>query len=307
MAGRLLRAMMIGCLLLAGCTPSPDVPLAQRSIRVLATTTMIADAVRQIGGDAVTVDTLMGPGIDPHRYVPSAGDIDRIDRADIVFHNGLHLEGKMADVLASSATRPAIAVSRAIPPERLLQGDEGEPDPHFWFDIELWKIAVETVRDELARLDPARANLFRSQADRYRAELDQHAGELKQIAEKLPRERRVIVTAHDAFGYLGRLYGFEVHGLQGISTAGDTSSQDVSRLATLIGDKKVPVIFGETSVPDRGIRAVQEAVRKKHGFEPRLSAEQLFSDALGEPTGPGGTYLGMLRHNITTLVAELSR
>lgn len=298
-------------LFLAGCChESSSASVVGRPIRVLATTTMIADAVRNVGGGEVTVDTLMGPGIDPHRFTPSAGDIQRLHQADIILYNGLHLEGKMADVFEEmSKQRKTLAVAGRIPKDKLRLAEEGsdEPDPHVWFDVSLWMHAVEAIRDSLCELDPGRADTFKANAEKYLAELKTLDAEVRSIAEKLPTKQRVLVTSHDAFGYFGRAYGFEVHGLQGVSTASDTGSKDVTNLAALIGVKEVPVIFGESSVPDKGIKAVQEAVRKGFGRTVQLSAKQLYSDALGELDGPAGTYSGMVRFNVNTIVEALQR
>jgi manganese/zinc/iron transport system substrate-binding protein len=290
---------------IAGCAaPSGSGP------QVVATTGMIGDAVRVIGGPHVTVHTLMGPGVDPHQYKATAGDLQRMQSAKLVLYNGLHLEGKMADVFEQMGQRTrTVAVTHRMDPHRDLrpaaEGYEGTHDPHVWFDVSLWMKAVEAVRDALAEMDPVHAADFRANADVYLKELAALHAEVKAKAAAIPAERRVLITAHDAFFYFGRAYGFEVHGLQGISTASEPSTRDVQELAKLIGTQKVPAIFGETSVPDRNIQAVVDAVRMGYGFEVRFVKDKLFSDALGDAGTPAGTYVGMVRHNVDTIVGAL--
>ncbi len=279
---------------------------SDRPIRVVATTGMVGDLVRNIGGERVSVETLMGPGVDPHLYKASAGDVIRLQEADIIFYNGLHLEAAMGDVLERMQGRVrAVAVTAGIPREALLPSEEYENlyDPHVWFDVTLWKQAAEYVRDALIDLDPSGAPIYRANADAYLRQLDElHAYALEQSAT-IPAERRVLITAHDAFRYFGRAYGFEVRGLQGISTATEAGAADVQSLAEFIVARRIPAIFVETSVPQRAIEAVQAAVRAR-GFEVTIGGE-LFSDALGSPDAPEGTYIGMVRHNVDTIVNAL--
>jgi manganese/zinc/iron transport system substrate-binding protein len=315
----LSRLLIVGValagLLVAGCQKIEDGPLkgpdlSNRKARVVATTGMIADAVKRVGGDRVEVDTLMGPGVDPHRYIPRADDLTRLQKADVIFYNGLHLEGKMTDVFEEMRHRVrTVAVAEAIDKKELRQaeeGVEGEHDPHVWFDVRLWMRCVESVRDALAEVDPAHATTYRDNAAGYLKELEALHEEVLAKAKRVADGRRVLITAHDAFGYFGRAYGFEVKGLQGVSTASDTSSNDVRELAEFIGHRKIPAIFGETSVPDRGIKAVQESVRSKYKFDVRLAEAALYSDALGEPGSGGETYVGMVRHNIDAIVGALA-
>lgn len=277
---------------------------------VVATTGMIGDAARIIGGPHVDVHTMMGPGIDPHQYKATSGDLRRMQAAKLVLYNGLHLEGKMTDVFASMAKRTkTVAVTHSLDEKTELrtaaEGYEGTHDPHVWFDVSLWMKCVAAVRDALCDLDPPHAAEFRANADAYLKELAALHDEVKAKAASIPKERRVLVTAHDAFYYFGRAYGFEVRGLQGISTASEPSTRDVQDLATLIGERKLPAIFGETSVPDRNIQAVRDAVTKGYGFEVKFVGERLYSDALGDANTPAGTYAGMVRHNIDAMAEAL--
>lgn len=294
---------------LAACRPvaGQTGDIATRQVRVVATTTIVADAVREVGGDRVEIVTLMGPGIDPHLYKASEGDVLRLASADIIFYNGLHLEGKMSHVLARVSERvPTVAIAERIDPSLLRRPPEfeGAYDPHVWFDVRLWMIAVEAVRDGLITVDPTHAAVYQANAERYLAELDELDRWVRQEIAKIPPERRVLITAHDAFGYFARAYGFEVYGLQGVSTAAEAGVADVQALADLIVERRIPAIFVETSVPPRFIEAVQEAVRAR-GFAVRIGG-QLYSDALGDPGTPAGTYVGMVRSNVETIVQALA-
>lgn len=304
-----LVPLLLTAALLAGCSPAasagPD-DLAGRPIRAVATTGMIADAVAAVGGDRLTVEGLMGPGVDPHLYRASEGDVRRLAEADVVFYNGLHLEAAMAQVLEQMQGRIlTVAVAEAVPESDRLAPPEfaGAYDPHVWFDVNLWSLAVERIRAALAELDPAHAEVYRANAAAYQAELEALDAYVREQAARVPPERRVLVTAHDAFNYFGRAYGFEVRGLQGISTAAEASTADVQALAEFIVARGIPALFVESSVPPRTIEAVQAAAQAR-GLEVRIGG-QLFSDALGSPDTPAATYPGMVRHNIDTIVAAL--
>jgi manganese/zinc/iron transport system substrate-binding protein len=279
----------------------------QERINIVATTGMITDITEIVGGDRVSVSGLMGPGVDPHLYKASAGDVSLLSGADLIFYNGLHLEGKMSEVFEQMKKRgiTTIAVTDGIdrsllntPPEF-----EGHYDPHVWFDVTMWMSAVETVRDSLIEKDPAGADYYRSNAESYLKQLSELNEYVKKRAGELPEDKRVLITAHDAFNYFGRAYGFTVKGLQGISTQSEAGTQDVQNLAAFIVEKNIPAIFVESSVPPKYIEAVQAAVKAK-GFDVSLGGE-LFSDAMGNPGTPEGSYIGMVRHNIDTIVNAL--
>jgi manganese/zinc/iron transport system substrate-binding protein len=274
-------------------------------LRVVATTGIVADLVERVGGDRVEVEALMGPGVDPHLYQASEGDVRRLADADLVVYNGLHLEAKLADVLERIEGR-TLAAAEGIDPELLRAPPEfaGQYDPHVWFDVELWSTAVETVRDGLTAVDPEGAATYREHAAAYLEELHELHAWIGQQVERVPADRRILITAHDAFGYFGAAYGFEVRGLQGISTVSEAGAGDVQRLAALIAEREIPTIFVETSVSPRAITAVQEAVRAR-GFEVQVG-EELYSDALGDPGTPEGTYVGMVRHNVEAIVSGLT-
>jgi manganese/zinc/iron transport system substrate-binding protein len=275
-------------------------------IAVVATIGMVADAVERVGGERVSVDGLMGPGIDPHLYKASEGDLRRLERADLILYAGLHLEAKMADVLERIADQRATqAVTETIPRSQLLSPAQfqGQYDPHVWFDVRLWMRTVERIRDTLTELDPGSGELYRANAAAYLAELEELDRYVREQVARVPQERRVVITAHDAFGYFGEAYGFEVRGLQGISTASEAGAGDVQALAEFIVERRIPAIFVESSVSPRTISAVREAVRSR-GFEVEVGGS-LFSDAMGDEGTPEGTYIGMVKHNVDTIVAGL--
>lgn len=289
------------------CAP-PEPAASQGRLNVVTTVGMIRDVVQNVGGEYVHATGLMGPGVDPHLYKASEGDVRRLFRADVVFYGGLHLEAKMGEVLEEMGGRTrVVAVTDGIPRDRLLAPPEfqGSHDPHVWFDVSMWEMTVDTIASTLAAADPANAAAYRRNAAAYHARLDSLDAYVRAQAERVPRQQRVLVTAHDAFNYFGRAYGFEVRGLQGISTASEAGTGDVQALAEFIARRKIPAVFVESSIPRRTIEAVQEAVRDR-GWDVRIGGS-LYSDAMGNPGTPQGTYDGMVRHNIDTLVGALLR
>jgi manganese/zinc/iron transport system substrate-binding protein len=301
----LVLFLALGSLSLIGCGPSR--PPAD----VLATTSIIGDAAERIAGGTVRVEVLMGPGTDPHRYQPSAGDLGRLSSSRLVLFNGLHLEGKMTEHLEHAPGGRAVAVTRDLPEDKLLRAevDGGEHDPHVWFDVARWKTCVGTIRDAMIEKFPEHAATFRANAEAYLKELDDLDREVREKANTLTKEQRVMVTSHDAFRYFADAYKFEVKGLQGVSTGAESGTADVSTLAKYIADHKVTAIFTETSVPERGLQQVLDAVKQQHKWDVKLVGddEALFSDSLGEPGSPGGTYAGTVRHNIDVIVKHLKK
>ena len=306
----LLLAVLLSAGVVSSCgqTRGNDAVFPGR-LGVVTTTGMLADLAAQIGGEHVSVTGLMGPGVDPHLYKASAGDVNRLAGADVILYNGVHLEGKMADVFARMRQRgiPAFAVAEeGIAQEDLIESElfQGNYDPHIWFDVSLWQDAARRVQEILAAADPLRAGAYRERLDIYLAEMDRTDAYVREQTATIPADRRVIVTSHDAFGYFGRAYGFEVHGLQGISTASEAGTADVQQLADLVAARRIPAMFVETSISPRGIEAVQQAVRSR-GFDVGIGGA-LYGDALGDPDSQAGTYLGMMRENIDTIVAALA-
>lgn len=308
-----LRRMLMIFLLTLGlvmsavaCAAAPTTADDGR-LSVVTTIGQIADAAAIVGGDHVRVTSLMGPGTDPHLYTAIASDIDKLRDADVVFYNGLFLEAQLEDALEQLGERqPVVAVSSGIDPARLLPSANyaDEYDPHIWFDVTLWMSTVEKIRDTLVSLDPANAADYEANAAAYLAEMAALDTYIREQANRLPEGQRTLITAHDAFNYFGRAYGFEVLGLQGISTASEAGTADVQRLAEFIAANRIPAIFIESSVPVRTVEAVQAAVRAR-GFEVAIGGE-LFSDAMGDTGTLEGTYLGMVRHNIDTIVGALA-
>lgn len=302
----LLLGVLSLAVLLSGCTQSTENNQADGKWKVTATTGMVADIVKQVGGEHVEVTQLMGAGVDPHLYKASEGDIRRIDQADLIFYSGLHLEGKMVDILEKiGKKKPVKAVTAGLGKESLLADPAAptSPDPHVWFDVSLWMKAVEQVRDDLSAFDPAHKDSYAANADKYLAELQKLDEYARTQLASIPKEQRVLVTAHDAFQYFGRAYDVEVIGLQGISTAAEYGLKDVQNLVDTLVTRKIKAVFVESSVPKRSIEAVvQGAAAKNHTV---TIGGELFSDALGEPGTPEGSYIGMVKHNVDTIVQAL--
>lgn len=276
-------------------------------LRVVTTTSMVTDLVQQVAGDLAEVQGLMGAGVDPHLYKPVAADVLKLQRADVIFYNGLVLEGKMTDLFTKLARtkKQVYALAESIPEEELLRPPEfaGHYDPHVWFDVALWAKCVDTVVEGLSAADPANAAAYARRAEGVRERMRElHRWAVAKAAE-LPAEKRVLVTSHDAYNYFGRAYGFQVVGLQGISTASEAGLADVARLVDFIRERRIRAIFVESSVP----HATIERVAADSGV--RVGGE-LFSDAMGTPGQMEhgydlGTYDGMIRHNLTTIVEAL--
>lgn len=304
--GRCLFAALVAAsaMTLAGCGSQTPSPAADGKLRIVATTGMCGDMATRVGGARVTVETLMGPGVDPHLYKATAGDVGRLAKANLVVYNGLHLEASMGDVLGQLGGR-AVAIGEKLPQDRLIAAadEPGLHDPHVWFDVELWSMTAPAVAEALAAIDPEHAEDYRKNSDTYASELRALHAEAKDRIASIPEGQRVLVTAHDAFHYFGRAYGVEVRGLQGISTAAEAGAADVEELAAFIAERRIPAIFVESSVPPRTIESVRQAV-KSRGWEVLLGGE-LFSDAMGDTATPEGTYVGMVRHNVDTMVKAL--
>jgi len=275
--------------------------------RVTTTTSMVTDLVKQVGGDRVEVQGLMGAGVDPHLYKASASDITKLQRAEVIFYNGLLLEGKLQDVFAKMARtkKHVYAVTESIAEKELLEPESfgGHYDPHVWFDVTLWAQCVESVVKGLSEFDPKNKEHFEKRGKETQAKMrDLHQWALKKAAE-LPKEKRILITSHDAFNYFGRAYGFQVVGLQGISTVEEASTAAMVKLVDFVKKQKVKAIFIESSVPPKPIKRISEDAGVKIGGE-------LFSDAMGTPGQMEngydlGTYEGMIKHNLTTVVNAL--
>lgn len=276
-------------------------------LKIVTTTTMLADLARIIGGDRVIVDGLMGPGIDPHLYQASAGNVTLMQQADVVVFNGLHLEGKMSEIFENLSTQgtTSICIGDGIEESKLLawESDNSIHDPHIWFDVSLWKEAARTVSIGLSEADPDGKKEYETNLEAYCKELDETDSYIRNKVKELAKEQRVLITAHDAFQYFGKAYGFEVYGLQGISTDAEAGTADVSELANFIVERQVKAIFVESSVPSKTIEALQAAVKAK-GFEVNIGGE-LYSDSLGDEKTGADTYVLMAKANIDTIVDAL--
>lgn len=297
---------LVACL--AGCEErgTPASGAGAGRLKIVATTGMIGDVAANIAGERAQVTTLMGEGVDPHLYKASPGDVRLLADADVIFYNGLHLEGRMADVIVKMAQKQTVVrVTEGIEESRLREPPEfaGHFDPHVWFDVMLWAKAAERVRDALVEKDPAGRGVYEANAERYLGELRALDAWAREMIATIPEQNRVMVTAHDAFGYLGAAYGLKVLGVQGISTDSEASLQDINGLVDLLVEGKVPAVFVESTVPRKTIDALIEGCRAR-GHTVAVGGE-LFSDAMGAEGTAEGTYIGMVRHNVGTVARAL--
>jgi len=303
----LLILLSSGCLMPEG-TAERGLDEEGDPLMIVATTSMIADLVREVGGDRVRVEGLMGPGIDPHTYQASEGDVSAMTQAHLILYNGLHLEGKMTDVFAQMRQRGlnVHAITEGIQPDQLLSSESfaGNHDPHIWFDPLLWQEAAYRIGELLAATDTLHAEIYRKRTSTYADRLSALFAEARERLSAIPEGRRILITSHDAFGYFGRAFGIEVRGLQGMSTALEAGIADVREVADFVVEHRIPALFVESSISPRGIQAVQEAVRAR-GFEVRIGGT-LHGDALGTPGSSAESYIGMFRSNVETIVANLS-
>lgn len=305
---RILMGLMV--VLLAGCTGNQNTSGGQKKwdgtlpIRVVVTTGMIADLAKNIGGERLNVEALMGAGVDPHLYKATASDITKLNGADIIFYNGLNLEGKMGDLFVRiSRNNPfVIAVTEDIEPNTLLEPPAflGHYDPHVWFDVTLWAQAAKRIEKGMIEFDPKGASIYKANGTKLAQKLKElHQWSLNRSKE-LPKQKRILVTSHDAYNYFGRAYGFKVVGLQGISTVTQAGLADMAKMVDFIIQNKVKAIFIETSVSPKAIQRVRDDARTR-GWDVQIGGE-LFSDAMGKEGTPEGTYPGMVRYNLNTIV-----
>ncbi len=275
--------------------------------QAVATIGMIGDVVANVSGSSLKVTTLMGPGVDPHLYKATRSDIATLSKADIVFYNGLLLEGKMTDALirVASAGKKVHAVTELLDPSYLLEPAEfqGHYDPHVWMDPTAWSKTVQVIQNKLAELDPKNASLYKNNATQYMQRLEELDAYSMKVLDSVPKTSRVLVTAHDAFNYFGRRYNFEVVGIQGISTESEAGVQDIERIVKLLVDRKIKAVFVESTVSQRNMQALIEGTAAK-GHVVTIGGE-LFSDAMGKPGTYEGTYIGMIDHNVTTIARAL--
>lgn len=287
-------------LFFGACTTKEEA--AKTDGTIVTTVAMIADVTRQIAGDNQEIINLIGEGIDPHMHQPSKSEIDKIQKAGLVLYHGLFFEGKMASVLKSRADKgnPISAVAEGLDVQ--LIGSE-TPDPHLWMDVSIWSKVAKKIGDELAAYDLENSEQYQKQRENYQQKLNDLHTYALMVIQTIPEKQRVLVTAHDAFSYLGRAYGIEVRGVQGISTVSEAGTKAINELVDYLIEKKIPSIFIESSVPEKSVRAVIEGAAEK-GHIVKVGGE-LFSDAMGPAGTYQGTYIGMMDHNFTTIVNAL--
>lgn len=275
-------------------------------IKIVTTTTMLCDMVKNIAGDKAEVTGLMGSGVDPHLYQAGAGDVFTMENSDVVIYSGLHLEGKMGDIFENldSMGKTVICAADGVETSQLIETADGVYDPHIWFDVSIWKEAAKHVGKCLCEADENNSVYYEENLNNYLSELDSLEIYIEEKLKELPLEKRILVTAHDAFGYFGKAYGFQVKGLQGISTDAQTGTRDISLMADFISENKIKAVFAENSLPVATINALCEAVKNK-GFETKIGG-QLYSDSLGDEKSGGETYIKAVKSNIDTIVRELS-
>ena len=278
----------------------------KEGIYIVTTTGHIADLVRNVAGDKATVVPLMGAGVDPHLYKASLRDLKQLQSADLIFYNGLHLEGKMGEVFHKlSRMKKVFAVSDGIPKDSLLMVDAENhiPDPHIWFDVQIWQYCLDKVCKEMILFDPDNKEYYLNNTAKYRSELNDLNTLIKSGFQTIPRNERLLVTAHDAFGYFGRRYDVEVIGLQGISTLSEYGLNEITTLSRMLISRKVKAVFIETSVSEKAIQSVIEGC-KQQGHLVKIGGS-LYSDALGAANTPEGTYIGMQRVNLKLITEGL--
>lgn len=283
----------------------PKVGDLSKKLQVVCTTSIITDVLKNIGGDRLVVTGLMGPGVDPHLYKARESDVATLANADIIFYNGLHLEGKMADLLANMRDKvKTVALSDALSDGDLLKTNfAGMNDPHIWHDVNRWIKVVEYINEVLCALDNKCDDSYEKNTQNYVAQLKQLDAYIKKQIAQIPSRDRILVTAHDAFSYFGKAYGLTVIGLQGISTDSEVSTRDIQNLVRYIVKHKIPALFVESSIPRRSVEAVQKAVEAQ-GWRVVIGPE-LYSDALAAQPSPAGTYIGMIKHNVDAIVSAL--
>lgn len=299
--------LLVMAIWMVGCSSKGDTNGAagEGKLNVVTTIAQIAEPISVIGGDRVTVQSLMGPGVDPHLYNATQGDISKLEQGDVIFYSGLHLEANMLEVFAEiGKSRPVLAISESIPADQLLEDEGGAIDPHVWFDIDLWKQSLSAATDELKKAAPADSDYFEANKEEYFKKLDELKADAASKLSKIPKEKRVLITAHDAFGYFGRMHDIEVIGLQGLSTEDEVGLSDIDDTVKLLVEYQVPAVFVESSINPASINAVIEGA-KKQGLDVKVGGE-LFSDAMGDAGTTEGTYLGMYSHNMDTIHQALS-
>lgn len=301
----ILSLIMMFFIMLISCGKLKEKPHSTGKIRVTTTTTMLTDLVKTIGGDKVEVTGLMGEGVDPHLYSASAGDIEKLANADVIVYGGLHLEGKMTDVFEKLSTldKAILNVGSKLDKKKVHLIDGKTPDPHVWFNTEMWETEARAVAIELGEFDAKNKDYYMKNFENYKIQLDELTNYVKKRIEEIPPKSRVLVTAHDAFNYFGEQFGLEVRAIQGVSTDSETGTKNISDLANFIAERNIKAVFVESSVPKKSIEALQEAV-KARGKEIKIGGE-LYSDSLGDKQHNAETYIKTVKANADTIVNAL--
>ncbi|MDP7019546.1 MAG: zinc ABC transporter substrate-binding protein [Pirellulaceae bacterium] len=299
-----LLAMSVGC---GGGEAANGGESIKSTQQIVTTCGMVTDIVAAVAGDLGEVEGLMRAGVDPHLYQPTRGDIAKLTSADVVFYSGLLLEGNFADTFSNleQSGKPVYAVTAQIDKSHLRSPPEfeGHPDPHVWMDVQAWSKCAEFVAQQLGAIDPANAKVYLDNCDAYKAELSALDTYIKQVIGTIPEEQRVLVTAHDAFGYFSRAYGILVRSAQGITTESAPGIKDINDLVDFLVEQKITAIFVEQSVAKDNLQAVIEGAKKKQ-WEVKIGGE-LYSDAPGPDGTYEGTYVGMMDHNATVITRAL--
>lgn len=301
-----LFSLIVSLTTVVGCNSKQAIPTAIQKPYIVVTTSIVADTIRNIGKDRITVESLMGPGVDPHLYKASPGDISKMNKASLIVYNGLHLEGKMSDVLEKLGRKKnTYAIAAPISKNELIFPSIGEslPDPHIWMDVNLWSQTIKPLAEKLSTIDPENKSYYLQNAAAYQHQLKNLNQKCYQQIQTIPASQRVLITAHDAFRYFGKAYGMKVLGVQGISTESEAGLKEINNLVTLIAKQHIPAVFIESSVSPKNVQALLEGAKNK-GEKVRLGGE-LYSDALGATNTPEGTYIGMIKHNVQTIVEAL--
>lgn len=309
----LITVLLLGFMACTQKAEDGQTTTSKETLDIVTTTGMIGDVVKNIVGDKANVASLMGPGVDPHLYKATQGDLKRITEADVIFYNGLFLEGKMEEILLKLAKKkPVFAISEKMPKSRFIDYNIGKKeerkskqifDPHIWFDVDLWSNSVDVILEKMKAQDAKNEAYYTKNAANYKRTLKNLHTESQQKIASIPKAQRLLITSHDAFGYFGKAYDIEVNALQGISTVTEFGLKDVSNLVNMIIDRDIKSVFIESSVAAKPLEAVIEGCQKK-GRDVRIGGT-LYSDAMGEDGTPAGTYVGMVKHNVNTITGAL--
>ena len=299
----LIIAVCVIMTLLISCEKTGNSP--SKKVKITTTTTMLTDLVKTIGGDKVEVTGLMGEGVDPHLYSASARDIEKLANADIIIYGGLHLEGKMTEIFdkLSHYNKNILNLGNKLDKSKIHLVEENTPDPHVWFNTDLWLLEAEAVAAKLSDADPENKEYYMSNLESYKKEINDLTGYIVRRINEIPESKRVLITAHDAFGYFAKQFGLEVKSIQGISTDSEAGTKDISELADFIVKREIKAVFIESSVPRKTIESLQEAV-KARGWEVKIGGE-LYSDSLGDKEHDTDTYIKTVKKNVDVITEAL--